>query len=170
MKILKTFWQRRSDGVWQGVAIKSLDLKGTNGAGDNLFPIQEDIVLTQATPGPGIPLQSIGTIRSFVGESVVPVVANVHGERRLRCVGTGFFVSCTGLHDHSRSRDYGPYREEIRRRYRARRCDMVDASAEFWCSCSNKPYFSTTRLCLLSFRMDDVPSGEERESDPVSRR
>ncbi len=97
MKILKTFWQRRRDGVWQGVAIKGLDLKGTNGPEDNLFPIQEDIVLTQATPGPGIPWQSIGTIRSFVGESVVPVVANVHGENRLRCVGTGFFVSCSGL-------------------------------------------------------------------------
>ena len=54
-------------------------------------------MLTQATPGPGIPWQSIGTIRSFVGESVVPVVANVHGENRLRCVGTGFFVSCSGL-------------------------------------------------------------------------
>lgn len=97
MKILKTFWQRRTDGVWQGVAIKGLDLKGEHCTQNDLFPVQDDIVLTQATTGPGIPFQSIGTIRSFVGESVVPVVANVHGERRLRCVGTGFFVSCTGL-------------------------------------------------------------------------
>jgi hypothetical protein len=97
MKILKTFWQKRSDGVWQGVAIQGLDLKGEHETPDDLFPVQQDIVLTQATPGPGIPFQSIGTIRSFVGESVVPVVANVHRENRLRCVGTGFFVSCTGL-------------------------------------------------------------------------
>lgn len=97
MKILKTFWQRRSDGVWQGVAIKGLDLKGERETRDDLFRVQEDIVLTQATPGPGIPFQSVGTIRSFVGESVVPIVANVRGENRLRCVGTGFFVSCTGL-------------------------------------------------------------------------
>ena len=76
--------------------MKGLDLKGDTSR-DDLFPVQEDIVLTQATPGPGISFQSVGTIRSFVGESVVPVVANVHGEDRLRCVGTGFFVSCTGL-------------------------------------------------------------------------
>jgi hypothetical protein len=97
MKILKTFWQRRSDGAWQIAAIKGLDLKGQHGSQDDFFPVQEDIVLTQATPNPGTPLQSSGTIRSFVGESVVPIAANVHGENRLRCVGTGFFVSCTGL-------------------------------------------------------------------------
>jgi hypothetical protein len=97
MKIMKTFWQRRNDGVWQVVAMKGLDLKGKRGTQDNLFPVQEDIVVTDATPSPGIPLQSIGTIRSFVGESIVPVAANVQGENRLRCVGTGFFVSCTGL-------------------------------------------------------------------------
>jgi hypothetical protein len=38
-----------------------------------------------------------GTIQSVLGESIVPVVANVRGEHLLRCVGTGFFVSCTGL-------------------------------------------------------------------------
>ena len=99
MKILKTFWQRRSDGVWHGVAIKGLDLRGEQGGGscDDLFPVHDDIVLTQASPAPGIPFQSIGTVRSFLGESVVPIVANVRGESRLRCVGTGFFVSCTGL-------------------------------------------------------------------------
>jgi hypothetical protein len=32
-----------------------------------------------------------------MGESIVPVVANVQGENTLRCVGTGFFISCTGL-------------------------------------------------------------------------
>ena len=79
------------------VGKRRVDLRGEHSSHGNLFPIQEDIVLTQATPGPGIPFQSMGTIRSFVGESVVPVVANVRGENWLRCIGTGFFVSCTGL-------------------------------------------------------------------------
>jgi len=97
MKVLKTFWQRRGDSVWQIVGMKGLDLKGTQSAADELFPIHDDIVLTQGAPTPGIPFQSVGTVRSFMSESVVPIVANVHGESRLRCVGTGFFVSCTGL-------------------------------------------------------------------------
>jgi hypothetical protein len=96
MKILKTFWDRGKDGRWQIAAMKGLDLKAPD-ATDEMFPVQEDIVLTQATPSPGIPFSSIGTIRSFLGESIVPVGANVHGENTLRCVGTGFFVSCTGL-------------------------------------------------------------------------
>jgi hypothetical protein len=96
VKILKTFWQKRNDGAWQTVAMQGLDLRGKQSQSD-LFPLQDTIVLTQAPPVPGIPSQGIGTIRSFVGESIVPVVANVHGERQLRCVGTGFFVSCSGL-------------------------------------------------------------------------
>src|SRR5262249_43823175 len=96
MEILKTFWDRRKDGIWQMTAMKGLNLRSPTTT-DDLFPVQEDIVLTQANPSPGIPSSSIGTIRSFLGESVVPVVANVHGESKLRCVGTGFFVSCTGL-------------------------------------------------------------------------
>ena len=96
MKIMKTFWDRRNDGRWQIAAMKGLDLKGPN-ATDDLFAVQEDIVLNQATPSVGIPFLSIGTIRSYLGESIVPIVANVHGESTLRCVGTGFFVSCSGL-------------------------------------------------------------------------
>jgi hypothetical protein len=59
--------------------------------------VADDVVSTQASPAVGVPFLSIGTTQSFLGESVVPIVANVHGENSLRCVGTGFFVSCSGL-------------------------------------------------------------------------
>ncbi|HZM28239.1 MAG TPA: trypsin-like peptidase domain-containing protein [Gemmatimonadales bacterium] len=39
----------------------------------------------------------MGTIRFALGQSIVPVVAHVPGERVLRCLGTAFFISCTGL-------------------------------------------------------------------------
>ena len=55
------------------------------------FPVNNDIVLPQSRP----PI--VGTTRSFMGESIVPIVAKVAGETDLRCIGTGFFVSCTGL-------------------------------------------------------------------------
>ena len=65
-EILKTFWQRRGDGKWYGVAIKSLDLRGERPAHKiTSLPYIANIVLTQASPAPGIPFQSVGTVRSF---------------------------------------------------------------------------------------------------------
>lgn len=89
MKTLKTIWNKRNDGVWQISAMQSLDLKGQQSPDLDFFPVRDDLVVTQAP--------SIGTIRSIMGESIVPIVANVEGENTLRSVGTGFFISCTGL-------------------------------------------------------------------------
>jgi S1-C subfamily serine protease len=97
MQILKIFWRKRSDGVWAGDAIRGIDIKGGADAESDFFAVEDDLVLTQATPVKGIPFQGIGTVRSFMGASIVPIVAHVQGDSRLRCVGTGFFVSCTGL-------------------------------------------------------------------------
>lgn len=90
MRIMKLFWRRRQDGVYAIVDMKGLDLLGPDRAGQDFFAIRDDIVLTQ-TPPIG------GTIRSVLGESIVPVVAVVNGERIVRCIGTAFFISCSGL-------------------------------------------------------------------------
>lgn len=89
MKTFKTFWSKRSDGAWQISAMQGLDLKGQLSPDVDFFPVQDDLVLTQAP--------SIGTVKSIMGESIVPIVAAVEGENKLRCLGTGFFISCTGL-------------------------------------------------------------------------
>jgi Trypsin-like peptidase domain len=89
MKILKIFWEQRPDG-YAIADMKGLDLLGPARAGQDFFDIEDDIVLTH-TPPIG------GTVRSVLGESVVPVVAVVGGEGKVRCIGTAFFISCTGL-------------------------------------------------------------------------
>jgi Trypsin-like peptidase domain len=90
MKIMKIFWQQRQDGVFAVVGMKGLDLLGPERSGQEFFAIRDDIVITQ-TPPIG------GTVRSVLGESIVPIVAVSNGEQRVRCIGTAFFVSCSGL-------------------------------------------------------------------------
>src|ERR1700730_17703917 len=90
LAILKTFWNRRNDGVWQIIAMKGIDLKPQGQSETDHFAIEDNIVPVQH------PVM-IGTVNSFLGESIVPVVAAVTGENTLRCVGTGFFISCSGL-------------------------------------------------------------------------
>jgi trypsin-like peptidase len=89
LNLLKTFWGRRNDGVSYIAAMQGIELKGKLEADPEFFAVKDDLVLTQAP--------SIGTIRSVMGESIVPIVAHVPGQNTLRCVGTGFFVSCSGL-------------------------------------------------------------------------
>ena len=72
------------------VAMQSLDLLGPDRAGADFFAVRNDVVVTQH---PTI----AGTIKSVSGESIVPVVALVAGENKVRCVGTAFFISCAGL-------------------------------------------------------------------------
>jgi S1-C subfamily serine protease len=88
LKILKTFWARQNDGAWHIAAMHGVDLGG-NESVENFYAVRDELVLTQAP--------SIGTVRFFMGESIVPVVATVQGENILRCIGTGFFISCSGL-------------------------------------------------------------------------
>ena len=91
MMTLKQIWIRRGDGQWAVTDLIGLDLKGKKADSDAFFEVQNDLAVKQ---GMGTPP---GTIKSVMGESIVPVIAKVHGEERFRCIGTGFFISCTGL-------------------------------------------------------------------------
>jgi Trypsin-like peptidase domain len=91
MKMLKTFWNKRQDDVWQITDLKGIDLRGKSSPPEaDFFPLEDHLVVTQAP-------SALGTIKSVMGESIVPIVAAVEGENRLRSLGTGFFVSCSGL-------------------------------------------------------------------------
>lgn len=90
LEILKTLFGKSQDGRWAIVALKSIPLTPRDGRQENgLFLIEDDLVVAQPA--------FVGTIRSLLGQSVVPIVAHIPGEHVLRCLGTGFFVSCSGL-------------------------------------------------------------------------
>jgi hypothetical protein len=90
VKVLQPFWEKRADGVFAIIAMQGIDLLGPNRDGQDFFPIHNDLLVVERPP-------ILGTIQSVMGQSVVPIVASVKGESTLRCVGTGFFISCSGL-------------------------------------------------------------------------
>ena len=69
--------------------MKGIPLHPRGGTREAFFPIPDDLIVAQ----PAI----LGTIKFVLGQSIVPVVTHVQGEPVLRCLGTGFFVSCSGL-------------------------------------------------------------------------
>src|SRR5206468_49939 len=77
------------DGRWAIEAMKGIPLRPREGNGEDFFRLQDDLVVAQPA--------FLGTIKFVLGQSIVPVVAHVQGERVLRCLGTGFFISCSGL-------------------------------------------------------------------------
>jgi len=72
----------------------SLKLAPADGYGDDFYKVKRDIFLGSGFVG-GLP--NFGLITEVMGQSIVPVVANVPGENFLRCLGTGFFISCSGI-------------------------------------------------------------------------
>lgn len=89
MEILKLFFGRRGDGAWQIESMKGIPLNAVGESDANYYAVENDIFLADLPHG--------GTVRSLVGQSIVPIVANVTGQNSFRCLGTGFFISCTGL-------------------------------------------------------------------------
>jgi hypothetical protein len=87
MEILKLFWQRSDKGEWAITEMKG-HLRGA--AQENYFAADNGIFVGQRPP-------FVGTTRSVMGESVVPIVALLKDEPTLRRIGTGFFVSCSGF-------------------------------------------------------------------------
>jgi hypothetical protein len=88
LQLLKLHFGDRKDGAWTGDAIFPLQLRSAEGT-ESFFRIKDDPVVQQ----PAL----LGTTSHFLGQSIVPVVAQIPGEPILRCLGTGFFISCSGL-------------------------------------------------------------------------
>lgn len=89
--ILKVMFEceKSAAGEWKIAAMQGIDLNAHPVDPPAFFRLQDDIIAAQPA--------FLGSKSFVLGQSVVPVVAHVQGERTLRCVGTGFFVSCSGL-------------------------------------------------------------------------
>jgi hypothetical protein len=88
--LLKFFFRKDPGGDWaihamQGIYFQPLP----NSSHGDFFEIADELVIVQ----PNI----LGTTTNILGQSIVPIVAHAHGELEMRCLGTGFFVSCSGL-------------------------------------------------------------------------
>jgi len=88
IKILKVTFGRGKNGVWSINGLNNIAIKSIDPTTD-FYRIADELVVWQPS--------SFGPTSYFLGQSIVPVVAQIHGEDVLRCIGTGFFVSCSGL-------------------------------------------------------------------------
>jgi len=89
LQLLKLHFGKGKDGEWEIKNLFGMTLRPSVGSDSHFFRIANDLVTQQPS--------LFGTTTSILGQSVVPLVAHVPGERVLRCLGTGFFVSCSGL-------------------------------------------------------------------------
>jgi len=97
--ILKTIWRRDVSGSWIVHDVQSLDLKPRRGFSSNYFKIEPKLDMMTNRPGAIMDnlFSSFGTTDFLVRQSVVPIVAWNEGDRVIKCIGTGFFISASGL-------------------------------------------------------------------------
>lgn len=79
--------------------VQEIDLKPRKGFDASYFKIENDINLMTQRPGAIFEnlFATFGTTEFLVRQSIVPVVAWNDGDREMRCIGTGFFISASGL-------------------------------------------------------------------------
>lgn len=99
IRILKTIWRKDEAGIWASHDLKGIDLKPRKGFTRDYFKIENEINLMTQSPGPIMNnvFASFGTTEFLVRQSIVPIVAWNDGDEEMRCIGTGFFVSASGL-------------------------------------------------------------------------
>lgn len=97
--ILKTIWKKNDTGIWCIHDIKGLDLKPQQGFDPDYFKIEDEVQLLTQRPGPVFDniFSTFGTTEFLVRQSIVPIVSWNEGDQGLRCIGTGFFISASGL-------------------------------------------------------------------------
>lgn len=93
MEILKTFFGV-SAGKFAIESGASIKLEPAKGYGSDFYKVKNGMFVGKGMIG-GLP--NFGLISEVMGQSVVPIVANVPGEDVLRCLGTGFLISCSGI-------------------------------------------------------------------------
>jgi hypothetical protein len=98
--LLKTLWKRRQDGAWVAHDLKGIYLNPREGFKTDYFKIDNSqLELMTQSPGEvmGNLFATFGTTEFLVRQSIVPVVAWNEGDEQIRCIGTGFFISASGL-------------------------------------------------------------------------
>ncbi|WP_316858164.1 trypsin-like peptidase domain-containing protein [uncultured Cohaesibacter sp.] len=99
VEILKTVFRKSNSGVWSIEAIKGLNLKAKRGFESNYFKIEPEVDVMTENPSRIMDsfFTSFGTTDFFLRQSIVPIVAWNEGDDEIRCIGTGFFISASGL-------------------------------------------------------------------------
>lgn len=97
--ILKTIWNKNDKDIWTGYDLKSIYLKPRKGFSKDYFKLENELSLMTNKPGPIMNnlFATFGTTEFLVRQSIVPVVAWNDGDEEIRCIGTGFFISASGL-------------------------------------------------------------------------
>ena len=97
--ILKTIWRKNDTGVWIIHDLQGIDLKPREGCQKDYFKIENEINLMTKSPGFILDnlFASFGMTEFLVRQSIVPIVAWNEGDTEIRCIGTGFFISASGL-------------------------------------------------------------------------
>jgi hypothetical protein len=97
--ILKSIWTKQNEGRWSIHGMKGIDLKPREGFEPDYFRIKDEMVLLTDRPGPVSNdfFATFGLTEFIVRQSIVPIVAWNDGDRGMRCIGTGFFISASGL-------------------------------------------------------------------------
>jgi hypothetical protein len=97
--ILKSLWKKNEAGVWAVHDIKGIDLRPREGFEADYFKIKDEVILLTQQPGAVMRdfFASFGHTEFLVRQSIVPIVAWNEGDRGMRCIGTGFFISASGL-------------------------------------------------------------------------
>jgi len=97
--ILKTIWKKSAAGVWIIHEIKGIDLKPREGCEKDYFQIKDEMNLMTQSPGHIMEnfFATFGGSEFLVRQSIVPIVAWNDGDNEVRCIGTGFFISASGL-------------------------------------------------------------------------
>lgn len=90
MEVLKaTFAPREPGGKWQIIALSALQVNPLAAQEFGLSRVKDGMHLAGKA--------SFGPISYFLGQSIVPIVAMSNDLAWMKCIGTGFFVSCTGF-------------------------------------------------------------------------
>ena len=97
--ILKTIWTQDDVGKWIIHDVQGLDLKPRQGHSDRYYKIENNLSLLTNRPRNSLSelFGSFGSTEFLLRQSIVPIVAWNDGDTEIRCIGTGFFVSATGL-------------------------------------------------------------------------
>jgi hypothetical protein len=97
--VLKTIWRRDAEGKWCVHDLQPIDLKPRMGDDANYFRIENDLNMMTQRPGPIFDnlFATFGSAEFLLRQSIVPIVAWNNGDEEMRCIGTGFFISASGL-------------------------------------------------------------------------
>lgn len=79
--------------------LKGIYLKPREGFKSDYFKIKNEVELMTQSPGDIMQnfFATFGTTEFLVRQSIVPVVAWNDGDQEIKCIGTGFFISASGL-------------------------------------------------------------------------